>query len=159
MLNNILSFFKELSSGLEKEEKIELLNKKLLVECTYNLSLINCLKLEDIPQKSREALKIATLMETSFLEIHQLEKIKNTTLLNKLADSNTDDLELENDDLIHNILLKIKLLKAINELPFEEKEDYKNFRIKVRMEFLQKKLTQLSELLLAELEHPQEAAY
>ena len=52
--------------------------------------------------------------------------------------------DTNNDDLVANIFLKIKVLKAISTIKTEEKSGFKNFRLKQRLQNLRDKLEELT---------------
>jgi hypothetical protein len=133
----------EWNKNLEKKENLTVFYRFVKLECNHNLNLINCLK-TGVDQQDPEIIEISNLIETAWLEIYFSEQIRNKSLVSRLKDKFIDNVDEETDDLVLNILLKIKIIKAINSLSFSDKSGYKKFRLKTRLGFLRNKLVALS---------------
>jgi hypothetical protein len=123
----------------------------LKIEVGYYLNLINYLK-KDLNRQNEEINDIINLLEVNMLEVYLTNQHKNDSILTKLFDKKTDYLDHEKDDLIVNIIVKIKILKSINSLPYQNKNGYKKFRLKQRVDFLRDKLLNLLNVLDFKLE-------
>ncbi len=121
------------------------------IEVGYYLNLINYLK-KDLNRQNEEINDIINLLEVNMLEVYLTNQHKNDSILTKLFDKKTDYLDHEKDDLIVNIIVKIKILKSINSLPYQNKNGYKKFRLKQRVDFLRDKLLNLLNVLDFKLE-------
>ncbi len=142
-VNQFFSVSNEWNKNLEKKENLTVFYRFVKLECNHNLNLINCLK-TGVGQQDPEIIEISNLIETAWLEIYFSEQIRNKSLVSRLKDKFIDNVDEETDDLVLNILLKIKIIKAINSLSFIDKSGYKKFRLKTRLGFLRNKLVALS---------------
>ena len=142
-IHTILSLSNELDKFLSNKDNVIVFYKLLKTECLHNQNLINCLK-SDVGQKDTAIIEIINLLEIENLEIYLSGQFKKTSFLAKILDRNIDRQDTNNDDLVANIFLKIKVLKAISTIKTEEKSGFKNFRLKQRLQNLRDKLEELT---------------
>jgi hypothetical protein len=144
--SEILNTTKEFNKFLSNKENLIVMLRLLKIEINHNLNLINCLK-KDLKQQDEEFNEIINLLESSILQIYLTNQHRNDSLLSKIIDPKPDLIDLEKDDLNVNIILKIKILKSINTLPYKNKNGYKKFRLKQRIELLRAKMIALVKIL------------
>lgn len=152
MFEKFFSLYDRLGVELKSSGKVMLLENQLLLECQFNLNLIDCLKSDNLEQQSVELLEVIGLMETEMLSFYLPQKIEASTTLKKFVDSEKDSEDISKHDLIQNIILKIKTLKAFSQLSYTNNEKLVKVRFKKRLENVQKKLEKLrNELMSTEM--------
>jgi hypothetical protein len=148
MTIDVLKITNELDKLISDKQEIEVLKRLLLIEVKHNLNLIFCLKLEELNQKSEEILIIVEHLEIDVLMLFLSDNIKKKSLLSKLLQEYKKTKDDESNDLILNIILKVKILKSIKKLPYNNsKIGFKDFRLKKRLENLQDNLHKLRIIL------------
>ncbi len=121
------------------------ISRLLKLECRYNLSVLNLIK-DDVNQFSKSHLELFPLLESEKIEFFILNKNLQDSALLKIKDLFLkEDNDNKSGELLENILLKIKILKAISKL--SDENEYKKFQLKRRAKNLIDKLNQLNELL------------
>jgi hypothetical protein len=142
-ISDIVSTINKTQEVFSNAEKRKAFNRLLLLEVKHNLNLINLLK-EDLKQFSTDFLSISNMFETDFLITYMTEAHGKS--FKKILDKQIEIKELEKNDLISNIVLKIKILNSISILK-SSGIITKKFRLKLRMENLKSKLEQLVDIL------------
>lgn len=144
---DVLNFIDRADSYFKKKEGKQVLLKLLKIEVKFNLNLIRCLKFEGMKQKEKELSIVSSQLKFEILQLFLVELNSDKSLLRNVIDSYVDREDDEAEELVSNIVQKIMMLKAICEMDLEGENNYVDFRVRLRMENLQQKITQLSEVL------------
>lgn len=142
-ISDVFSLINQGQSVFSNSEKRKALNRLLLLEVRHNLNIINLFP-EDLTQFSLEYYSIFNLFETDYLIANMTEYRGNS--FTSILDAQRDINDLEKNDLISNITLKIKILRSISSLKSSDISPTK-FRLKLRINNLKGKLEQLANLL------------
>lgn len=118
------------------------LNRLLLAECIHNLNILGLIK-DDKNNSKMVYMELFKQLETNKIELYYTNASLYSSFFKKIKDQFVED-EL-NDDLLLNILLKIKILKTISIIP--NISELKAFKFNQRKINLTKKLKQLLEHL------------
>lgn len=142
-ISDVFSLINQGQSVFLNSEKRKALDRLLLLEINHNLNIINLLP-EDLEQVSLEYYSIFNLLETDYLIGYVAEP--QGEFFKNIVDSQSQKNDQEKNDLISNIILKIKILRSIALL---KSSDFgsKKFRLKLRIKNLKGKLEQLGKQL------------
>lgn len=142
-ITDVFSLINQGQSMFLNSEKRKTLNRLLLVEVNHNINIINLLP-EELEQFSLEYYSIFNLLETDYLIAYMAEP--HGEFFKNILDSQSQKNDFEKDDLISNIILKIKILRSISLLKSSDISS-KKFRLKLRIKNLKGKLEQLGKQL------------
>ena len=149
MFEKLFKLYDRFGAELQSHDLAILFENQLLLECQFNLNLIDCLKSHNLEQQSKELNEVIGLLETKMLDLYLPQKIEIKTTLSKLSDTCID---MEDDifeaDLIQNIILKIKTLKALSQLTVNNNDSFKKLQFKRRLNNVKEKLLLLKQALV-----------
>lgn len=135
-----------LSSILFGASKKKKMLRNLLLECSYNLAILDLLR-DDLEQDDSIFLEIFRKLENKQLQefakvIHIEESIAAALVNNALDDIDESNYQ---KDLISNILVRIHVLNVIGQL--HNTRGLRNIQYKTRAQNLKKKISELKEYL------------
>jgi DUF1009 family protein len=135
-----------LSSILFGASKKKNMLRNLLLECSYNLAILDLLR-DDLEQDDSIFLEIFRKLENKQLQefakvIHIEESIAAALVNNALDDIDESNYQ---KDLISNILVRIHVLNVIGQL--HNTRGLRNIQYKTRAQNLKKKISELKEYL------------
>lgn len=135
-----------LSSILFGASKKKKMLRNLLLECSYNLAILDLLR-DDLEQDDLIFLEIFRKLENKQLQefakvIHIEESIAAALVNNALDDIDESNYQ---KDLISNILVRIHVLNVIGQL--HNTRGLRNIQYKTRAQNLKKKISELKEYL------------
>ena len=120
------------------------MQRLLLIECRHNLNVLGLLNTKE-SKKQSTYYRLFEQLESDFIEIYLSQNYLHKSIFSSIKDTFVDnDDDNSSDDLLQNILLKIKILKTISQ--FEDKTDLKIFKLEVRIKNLKDKLVLLSKI-------------
>ena len=141
---------KTLGSLLFGSTKTKNLFRNLLLECRYNLALLDLIS-EDLEEDDSVYLEIFKKLEKSQLqEYAKVFHIKDS-VASAMVDVVFDDIEDKKyqTDLISNILVRILVLNVIGQL--QNTRELKNIQYKTRAQNLKRKIVELIKYLSQDL--------
>jgi len=117
-------------------------NRLLLAECLHNLNILGLIN-GDKKNSNLAYMELFKKLETNKIELYYTNASLYSSIFKKIKDQFVED-EF-NDDLLLNILLKIKILKTISTI--QDLSELKSFKFHQRKINLTNKLKQLLDYL------------
>jgi hypothetical protein len=143
---DILSTTTAVNNLIKSSSYKKMLYRHLLLECTHNLNVLRLMK-PGAGQYNKSYLSLCKNLETDKIEMFISNKHLSDSIFTKIKDAvNKNDEEVLSNDILENMLLKIKALKVISEL--DRNPDMKKFRLKMRVQNLEQKLLKLKKHLI-----------
>jgi len=139
LISDLLGLIDISKKTMENSDYEETIQRLLIIECKHNLNVLGLLNTKDLKKQSTYY-RLFEQLESNFIEIYLSQNYLHKSFFSKIKDAFRDN-DDSSDDLLQNILLKIKILKTISQ--FEDKSDLKKFRLEIRIKNLKDKLSLL----------------
>ena len=146
-ISEIINSTSVLKNELNSKILIKTMRRFLLIECQHNLNVLNLIS-KNVNQYSTVYLELFRQLESDKIEYFLINNKLQESVIKKVRDFiGNDEMDRLRENILENILLKIKMLNAISNIM--PNRDIKKFKLKERSENLEKKILLLQTNLLA----------
>lgn len=135
---SLVELAKQTGKEFENSAFKKTMYQQLFIECVHNREVLDLIN-EKANQYNKTYLELFKRLESDKIEYFLANAYLHKTILDRVTDivKANDDISMTSDVLI-NVLLHIKILKTISDLP--NSRDFKKFKLKVRANNLSDKL-------------------